>query len=1286
MYIKEIVLDGFKSYANKTVVSNLDKEFNAISGCNGSGKSNILDSICFVLGITQLSQVRVANLRGLVYKNGEAGIRKASVTIKFDNSDKNQSPTGLEEMDEFTITRTVIIDGKNRYLLNGRVVQANKIQDLFHSVQLNVNNPHFLIMQGRITKVMNMKPLEILGMIEEAAGTRMYEIKKANAVKKIKNREVQMQEIDRLIEKELKPKLEKLRQQKKEYLKFSNSEEDFQKFDRFCIAYQFYKDFVFVESSGEHEEKLASDVDVTEKNIEELQEDIDKKEGRLNTCEEINGETQQKYEKLLHDKKAASQEQSKLELEVDNLLTTCETLNLKFNEKTERKKILEREVVSIKEEISALNLEKVEASLAMTKAEKQLQIYNDSFQAAKSGLLVTKDGEQTHTLAQSLAAKESKLQSLKTIMKEGKKRITTAGKSLEAAEIKIAKSGDNTQSLSDKVKSLTDQRTLIQQNISTLVASAPISDGLKGQFKDGELSATLVVNNLMATSAEKSDSMTRLKREAQPIEKEIDHIERFLRKFEVNYDRKRVKINPKHVYGRLMNLFKIKTPETLLALELICGGKLANIVVENKNVGIQLLKNGNFHRRETILPLKELQTKQLDAKILRQIGEIRKKQLHEKNHNLILDTAINFIDFDEKFSPAMQFVFGNTIVCNDMTIAKQVCFSLKVKVITCDGNVFQHIGTLTGGSSVTSTTPMRKVQKKCDLRKKLNVIYDELDTLKKGSKKIQCLLSNLKSLVEKFEQIEKDLECATRDLNDSDLGPVFQQKFELEAELKVLTAELESHKKESIELTKDINSLKDDVKNEEEAKKKRIKEAEKLFKGHKKVVTKVQKELGIIEKKIIALNLKTEKNATEVGDIDLILKKVSSERDSKVRDLESAQKSFESFKGTTIELEQQLSGAKKVLAEETGVLNQLKKKLRQQKETRTTTEILLQKQKTQLVDHQKFTESKRKVLKKLRRSYPWIDEEKDEFNAPGSEFYFGENKQEQEKRYKSIEIKRNQMKNIKQSLSAKVNKGSVSALSKLEGKVHEVYAQREKVQQERKMLDEAYETLDERKRATLVNTFHKVNEDFGSIFSTLLRGATAKLVPFTESKKSKQRKGAAKKKKRKDSISSEEESEDDVVERTEQSDAVDLSLGVEVKVGFSKDDRGNWLYKETLLELSGGQRSLLALSLILSFLLYKPAPMYILDEVDSALDLSHTQNIGLMLKKHFRQSQFIVVSLKEGMFNNANVLFRTKFVDGFSTVRRTIGNGKTSKVFTEEEESDKENTLNKTNKKVKTSV
>lgn len=79
--------------------------------------------------------------------------------------------------------------------------------------------------------------------------------------------------------------------------------------------------------------------------------------------------------------------------------------------------------------------------------------------------------------------------------------------------------------------------------------------------------------------------------------------------------------------------------------------------------------------------------------------------------------------------------------------------------------------------------------------------------------------------------------------------------------------------------------------------------------------------------------------------------------------------------------------------------------------------------------------------------------------------------------------------------------------------------------------------------------------------------------------------------------------------------------------------------------------SLIALSLIMALLQFKPAPMYILDEVDAALDLSHTQNIGRLIKTRFKGSQFIVVSLKDGMFQNANRIFRTRFSEGTSMVQ-----------------------------------
>lgn len=140
--------------------------------------------------------MRATSLQDLVYKSGQAGIKKASVTITFDNHDRESSPMGYEQHEEIVITRQVVIGGKNKYMINGTNVPNKRVQDLFCSVQLNVNNPHFLIMQGRITKVLNMKPVEILSMLEEAAGTKMYENKKQSSLIIIEKKDSKLKEIN----------------------------------------------------------------------------------------------------------------------------------------------------------------------------------------------------------------------------------------------------------------------------------------------------------------------------------------------------------------------------------------------------------------------------------------------------------------------------------------------------------------------------------------------------------------------------------------------------------------------------------------------------------------------------------------------------------------------------------------------------------------------------------------------------------------------------------------------------------------------------------------------------------------------------------------------------------------------------------------------------------------------------------------------------------------------------------------------------------------------------------
>mgnify|MGYP006194532707 CR=1 FL=1 len=149
-------------------------------------------------------------------------------------------------------------------MINGSTVQQNQVQNMFHSVQLNVNNPHFLIMQGRITKVLNMKPPEILGMIEEAAGTRMYEMKKISAQKTILKKDKKLEEISRVLNEEIIPTLDKLKTERTKYIQWSQGKTEIDKLERYCVAYQY-------SSCLKQSEKARSDVDEMKKTIDELQ-------------------------------------------------------------------------------------------------------------------------------------------------------------------------------------------------------------------------------------------------------------------------------------------------------------------------------------------------------------------------------------------------------------------------------------------------------------------------------------------------------------------------------------------------------------------------------------------------------------------------------------------------------------------------------------------------------------------------------------------------------------------------------------------------------------------------------------------------------------------------------------------------------------------------------------------------------------------------------------------------------------------------------------------------------
>ena len=238
------------------------------------------------------------------------------------------------------------------------------------------------------------------------------------------------------------------------------------------------------------------------------------------------------------------------------------------------------------------------------------------------------------------------------------------------------------------------------------------------------------------------------------------------------------------------------------------------------------------------------------------------------------------------------------------------------------------------------------------------------------------------------------------------------------------------------------------------------------------------------------------------------------------------------------------------------------------------------------INHKKsnFTENLAQAqhqLHALVEANDWINDEKANFGVPNSAYDF------KKQNIKELNHRLNEIKNRKEKLSKQVDMRAMGMLAKKEEEYEDLTKKRTIVLKDRSTLESTIEDLEKVKCEVLRKAFDSINKDLGRIFATLLPGAFAKLESVNKTS---------------------------------------LLEGVEFKVAFGD------VWKESLTELSGGQRSLVALSLILSLLLFKPAPLYILDEVDAALDTSHTQNIGLMIKKYFKASQ-VWISLYLNLLN-----------------------------------------------------
>ena len=574
--------------------------------------------------------------------------------------------------------------------------------------------------------------------------------------------------------------------------------------------------------------------------------------------------------------------------------------------------------------------------------------------------------------------------------------------------------------------------------------------------------------------------------------------------------------------------------------------------------------------------------------------------------------ALDMVQFEPSVRKAMEYVFGGAIVCSSSDIAKAIAFykSVRVLTVTLEGDTFDPAGTVTGGAVSQLGTLLQKIEQVRSAQQTMTEKSAQLDAIQGQLQAASRQLEQQRNLQSQIDLKTHALKLLEEKLGESDYAQLAQQIQEAETDLA-------THDTEMQQLQELLKKAKAELKKLATAEKSKAKQREQKLKEFENEVKTAQKASSAVKTEV--LHLKARRDALDAERQSLLKEKETLTEQLQISEaaLKRLRAEAKTLEDKLTVLREEYNAAKTAVQHKQEDLNRCSKEIQALQQKR---DLFLKEAQNASLEARKITHRLKqwdkdfkeasKVIANLIKQHPWIEREKAFFGQPGTDYDF--KNVDTAGAYRRLK----ELKNEQDKLSKKINKKVMGMIENAEAEYEDLTRKRQVILNDKAKIESVIDELDVKKAQALKKTWQQVNRDFGSIFSMLLPGTQAKLEP---------------------------------------PEGMDVTEGLEVKVAF------NNTWKDSLTELSGGQRSLLALSLILALLLFKPAPMYILDEVDAALDLSHTQNIGMMIRSHFSSSQFIIVSLKEGMFNNANVIFRTRFVDGVSAVQRTVTNARGNK-------------------------
>ncbi|MCE5297900.1 MAG: chromosome segregation protein SMC [Methanoregulaceae archaeon] len=644
MHITELEIDNFKSFVKKTKIPFFEG-CTVISGPNGSGKSNIIDSILFVLALSSSRTLRAEKLTDLINLNSAKPT--AEVSLSFSDGTK--------------IRRRIKKTGSGYYsynYLNEKLCKQSEVTDFLSKFGIKPHG-YNVVMQGDITRIIEMSDFERRKIIDEIAGVSEFDTKKDQAIREL---EVVRERIEReeLLLAELSERLSELFKEREQALLYQKWEGQLRTFEN-CRAAAFLhtkeKELsTLLQAAGDQEillERTGSDRSLEENEKSYLQADLE------DLSRQINQKSGSEYMKLLADLeeakgsiRLAEQTISRLKKEKEGNLEGMNRVFLDI-------KRAEGRIAECSQSIREMTIDRTNLAMGADSAKGQIAKFEAEIQNQSRDVEGAKD--ELFALMQSIEEKKADRSAIlhqKDLLLEKSRMRTSERERLDERIRAIdAETGSRTeQNLRDKeqIITLTSEKSDVERLISSTEASVFAKRSALERTRD----------ELRGIEQEAVRLEAQQQARGEPGSRVLDAV-----------------LAMDGVYGTIAQLARAP-PEYTTALNVAAGAKLHYVVVEDDEVAssaIRYLKDQKLGRL-TFLPLSKL----------------KPAPLPEAGGKGIIGSAVKMLEYKPQFEPAFRVVFGGTVVVESLEVGRKMLG--KYRMVTPEGELLEKSGAMTGGS------------------------------------------------------------------------------------------------------------------------------------------------------------------------------------------------------------------------------------------------------------------------------------------------------------------------------------------------------------------------------------------------------------------------------------------------------------------------------------------------------------------------------------------------------------------------------------------------------------